>query len=139
MSGAAFSPDGKLAATSGKDGWIILWDVATGREVRRLGKSQRWVNTVRFSPSGRYLASGSDNPDFRIWAVETGELLRVVRARTTIVGLAFTPDERMLAVGNDRILELHPLDFRALDTDPAELLEEAERLAGGKLVGFDLR
>jgi WD40 repeat protein len=31
-----FSPDGKLFATGGQDGLVILWDPATGKEVARL-------------------------------------------------------------------------------------------------------
>jgi WD40 repeat protein len=31
-----FSPDGKLFATGGADGLVILWDPATGKELARL-------------------------------------------------------------------------------------------------------
>src|SRR5215210_4536515 len=33
---AIFSPDGRLVATGHNGGDVVVWDVATGREVRRL-------------------------------------------------------------------------------------------------------
>src|SRR3954471_23127820 len=35
----AVSPDGRLVATGGSEPPVVLWDLATGREVRRLGNA----------------------------------------------------------------------------------------------------
>jgi hypothetical protein len=63
----AFSPDGKLLATSsdGSDPTIRLWSVATGKEVRRIQvfppipRTNALVLRVAFSPDGKTLASGA--------------------------------------------------------------------------------
>jgi WD40 repeat protein/tetratricopeptide (TPR) repeat protein len=56
-SSVAYSPDGKLLATDGEDGRVILWDPATGREKRRLGpKDKGLIACLAFSPDGRFVA-----------------------------------------------------------------------------------
>src|SRR5438067_1082866 len=55
----AFSPDGKLLATAGSGPLVHLWDVASGKELRRLeGDRKEQVQVLRFSPGGHSLASG---------------------------------------------------------------------------------
>ncbi|HYY96957.1 MAG TPA: hypothetical protein VE642_00105, partial [Pyrinomonadaceae bacterium] len=80
---AAFSPDGRLVATgSGADRTAIIWDVATGREVRRLegnappddGADYSWMSGA-FSPDGRLLAVGL-GPYLRFWDISSARVLR---------------------------------------------------------------
>ena len=55
----AFSPDGKLLASSSWDNTIKLWDVARGSELRTFTGHSWIVHGVAFSPDGKLLASGS--------------------------------------------------------------------------------
>ena len=69
--GCAFSPDGKYLATGDKVGHIVVWDVASGKEVKTLEAPgmYTWDGTQRlhsiggirslaFSPDGKQLAVG---------------------------------------------------------------------------------
>ncbi|HMC63570.1 MAG TPA: sigma factor-like helix-turn-helix DNA-binding protein, partial [Gemmataceae bacterium] len=69
---AAFSPDSKLLATGGQGRDMVLWDVATGKELRRFGA---WYGAaaVAFTPDGKTLAAGSGA--ITLWDVATGRLL----------------------------------------------------------------
>jgi WD40 repeat protein len=64
----ASSPDGRRALSSGEDPSIRLWDVETGREVRRFEAGTGSLSGVAFSPDGRCaLSGGFEDPIVRLW------------------------------------------------------------------------
>lgn len=66
MVAVAFSPDGKTLVSGSHDGTLILWDVATGKQLRsieghrELGRPFEVVSAT-FSPDGKALASASSD------------------------------------------------------------------------------
>lgn len=70
----AFSPDGRLVATSYGAMDVILWNVATGDEVRRFRCYPTVLKTV-FSPDGRTIAGANNNGCVMLWDVENGRPL----------------------------------------------------------------
>lgn len=73
-----FSPDGNLAAAAYTDRSIRLWDLRTGREIRRFVGHEGKPTYLSFSPDGKRLVS-SQNYGFRLWSVDSGEdLFRLV-------------------------------------------------------------
>ncbi|HEV2859756.1 MAG TPA: caspase family protein [Pyrinomonadaceae bacterium] len=92
---ATFSSDGRLAAT-GASGDVVLWDVLTGREVRRFAGNEGdpgaqdmdgWLWGA-FSPDGRLFAAAA-GPNLRLWDVLTGKLLW---KRSNAANAIFEPD-----------------------------------------------
>jgi RNA polymerase sigma factor (sigma-70 family) len=55
----AFSPDGRVLATTADDSLLRLWQVSSGREVGRLQTQRGTVNPVAFAPDGKSLATMS--------------------------------------------------------------------------------
>ena len=70
--GAAFSPDGRLAAR-GHGQVIKVWEVATGQERWELVGHTAAVKSVQFSPDGRSLISGGSDGAARLWNLQTGK------------------------------------------------------------------
>ncbi|MGQ9928158.1 MAG: protein kinase domain-containing protein [Chloroflexaceae bacterium] len=99
ISALAFSPDGQLLASGAQDEReVILWNLATGQEVRRLRGHDGWIRSLAFSPDGRILASGSTDTTIILWDVASGRRLRALEGHTDFLGnLAFSPDGASLA------------------------------------------
>jgi dipeptidyl aminopeptidase/acylaminoacyl peptidase len=97
----AFSPDGTTLAAASWDRSVLLWDAATGREVRRCQGHTLAVAAAAFAPDGRTLVSGGDDGTVRLWDVATGrEVRRLTGHQDEVTAVAFAPDGRTVASGD---------------------------------------
>lgn len=93
----AFSPNGKLLASSDSQGYGRLWDVSSGREVYTFSdeKVRLFGELLSFNEDGKILAGSA-----YFWDVATGKLVsRIGENATDILGaiLAISPDLRTAA------------------------------------------
>ena len=117
VNAVAFSPAGRLLATAAADGYVRLWDPATGTAVGRPmltaaapGLGGPDAHALAFSPDGKTLATAGIAVGVQLWStashVQVGKLLGVPHRdpaggppvfAASCWGLAFSPDGRQLA------------------------------------------
>jgi WD40 repeat protein len=101
----AVTPDGKRLVTAGYDSIVMLWDAASGRQLRLyLGHylPERGINGVAITPDGKRLISAGRDCTSIIWDVDTGRELRKVSIGVGwVFSVAVTPDGQRLVTGSD--------------------------------------
>jgi eukaryotic-like serine/threonine-protein kinase len=127
----AFSPDGRLLATAGKDFTARLWDAETGELLHTLRGHDNEVTSVAFSPSGEDLATASEDGSIHFWRVKTGEPTGRLSGHTDhVLAIAFSPDGRRLASGGrDFSVRLWDLDTNKEVANYADHVEVVRALA----------
>jgi WD40 repeat protein len=99
----AFTPDnqGLVIAEGGDRGKALsLWDLATGKRVRRMTDQGIGTNAIEVSPDGRVLACADVDESIRFWSMDSGELIDWRKEGVGWVKtIAFSPDGSRIAYG----------------------------------------
>src|SRR5262249_6554267 len=114
----AYLPDGKQLISASQDGTIRVWELASGKELRRLGAGvggtgnvgmaaingvMAWNGAgngafqVALSRDGKLLAATANN-QVHLWDVLAGkELRKITVPQNNATAIAFSPDGKLLA------------------------------------------
>jgi WD40 repeat protein len=96
----AFSRDGKYLAPSGGRR-LKLWDAQTGLMTDFRQTPVEGSFEVAFSPDSRCIASATK--DIKVWDIETGKVLLVIRGHSALVtGLSYRQDGKRIASGDQK-------------------------------------
>ena len=110
VSKAVISPDGSTVATGTcatvvntdcTEGAVWLWDLPTGKLLKKLGGFPNMVESLAFSADGSALIVGSRDGTLRVYATSNYQSVFEVVSPGGIETLALSPDGGLLATGND--------------------------------------
>jgi len=116
----AFSPDGRLAYSTsggpdlwndGKDSAVRVWDVESGREVRKLEGHKGRVLSVAVSPDGSQVMTGGDTSVI-LWDASNGKIIRRFSGHNGLLSrVSFLPDGKHVVSGSfDKTIRLWDLN-----------------------------
>jgi WD40 repeat protein len=74
-----WAPDGLTLASSGNDGVVKLWNLATQELVLALKQDLGPVYSLAFTKDGNLLASGGSNGEIRLWPAAPWEEVRLIK------------------------------------------------------------
>jgi WD40 repeat protein len=101
----AFRADHKLVATAHFMGMARVWDAATGQMILEVrGAPGPACLQVAFSPNGQFLLTSDADDAMRVWLLNTGDLVAVLRAPgNREPRAAFSADSHFIVGGGSQI------------------------------------
>jgi len=107
VNAVAYSPDGKLLATTSSDRTAKVRDALTGEVFFTLWGHTEIVEDIVFSPNGKLLATTGDDRTVKLWDAESGKELRTLPGHTDIIWqVTFNADGTLLASGGSEMTKV---------------------------------
>ncbi len=83
------------------DNTLKLWDISTGKEIKTFKGHSEAVNSVAFSPDGKYIISGSMDNTLKLWDIEKGKKIKTFKGHSEPVNsVSFSPDGKYVISGS---------------------------------------
>ncbi len=104
VSGAVFSPDGKLILSSSWDRTARVWSIATRKTVLTLNQHDGFVNGAVYSPDQSMILTAALDNKARLFNARTGKLIRILKGHShDLTSAAFSSNgQRIVTASGDQ-------------------------------------
>lgn len=145
LSNMTTSSDDRTVICASEANWASIWDLAGGPETKIPHPDK--VYCVDYSPSGRWIATGSGDGIGRIFDAKTKELVHQLPGHSSIIaGIRFSPNEKyIITTSQDATAKIWDVESGKLLSQPMQsstwivscaFSPDSKRVVTG---GFDLR
>ncbi len=101
VSSVVLSLDGNLAASTGRDHSIRIWNIDERKCVGVLDGHYDWVRSLAITSDAKFVVSGSWDMSVRIWNLATGQTVRKFDEKVkSLTQIALNPQGRTVAIAN---------------------------------------
>jgi WD40 repeat protein len=122
-----FAPDDKTLVTGSSDGTLIVWNLATGEEVRRYALGISYPRALALSPDGKTLAAARDSVVRLIDMTTSKDRLRQAGHHLSLRATALSDDGRIAATSCEKQILLWDVatgrELRRLDDLPNTVID----------------
>ena len=101
VSSVVLSLDGNLAASTGRDQTIRVWNIDERKCVGVLEGHYDWVRSLAMTSDSKFIVSGSWDMSVRVWNLSTGQTVRKFDEKVkSLTQIALNPQGRTVAIAN---------------------------------------
>lgn len=109
----AFSPDGRVLASTGDDRQITVWDVETGTAQRKFGSPAGNISAIATSLNGPLIAAADIGGRIILIDGESASVIATAQLPVPIAQLEFSPDDDFLIAASE-CNTIHELEIPSL-------------------------
>ena len=107
-----FSQDGKFVISGGSDKYVRYWNIAEGKETKKIGPSNDWIMALAVSKDGKNLAAAGYGGSLRVYDLATGNQLYPEKGKEKEIdskrrawmtySAVFSPDGKSVLTGHEK-------------------------------------
>jgi hypothetical protein len=133
----SYSPDGKLLASADRNGGVIVWEAAKGKEYNVLNGHKAGITGLSFMTG--VVASSSEDGTIKLWDVKEGKESRSWSAhKGGVQSVDFTPDGRLVSSGRDKVARVwDQAGKQIMASEPFGDIALRAEIAGERVVAGD--